>query len=97
MRYRWVRDDNRPGHYVSTPAPIPQHWIPDFRPRWNDWRDGRRNLRRAAEQDMVAPEIHAWLNAVLAPWPGIDPRDELATDMLAALQDPNETDPLFSR
>lgn len=46
---------------------------------------------------MVAPEIHAWLNAVLAPWPGIDPRDELATDMLAALQDPNETDPLFSR
>jgi hypothetical protein len=37
-------------------------------------------------------EVEFW---TLRAWPGVDPRDQLASDMLAALQDPNESDPLF--
>ena len=31
-----------------------------------DWRDGRKNLRRVAEQDVAAGQIITWLDVVLA-------------------------------
>jgi hypothetical protein len=59
--------------------------------------DSVSHVRRKDQVDFVVryrerrQQLEFW---TVRAWPGIDPRDELASDLLEALRDPNETDPI---